>query len=61
MIAPPIPCSARDRIRKMGSGAAPHSADAAVKSTIPAMNTRFRPYRSPAEPAVRTHVASVRA
>ena len=61
MIAPPIPCPARARIKKSGVVAAPHSAEAAVKSTTPATNTRLRPSRSASDPAFRTQVASASA
>ena len=61
MIAPPIPCTPRARIRKSGLVAAPQSADASVKSATPPVNTRLRPRRSPSEPALRTLVASMSA
>ena len=61
MIAPPIPCSARARIRNSGSLAAPQRADAAVKITIPVTKTRLRPKRSATDPAVSVQVASASA
>src|SRR5207249_1239842 len=61
MIAPPIPCEARARIRKSGELAAPQRAEAAVNRTTPPTKTRLRPSRSASEPALRTQVASARA
>ncbi len=61
MIEPPIPWTARERMRNNGSLATPQSADASVNSTIPIVKTRLRPNRSATDPAVRTHVASVSA
>ena len=59
--APPIPCNPRERMRKSGDVAAPHNADATVNSAIETRNTRFRPSRSPSEPALRIVAASVSA
>ena len=61
MIPPPMPWTPRDRFRISGVEAAPQTADAAVKSTTPEMKTRFRPSRSPSEPAISTTVASMSA
>ena len=41
--APNAPCTARSAISASGEGAAAHSAEAAVKPTIPTMNRRRRP------------------
>jgi hypothetical protein len=59
--APNAPCSTRAAIRKLDEGAAAHSADAAVKPTMPIMNRRRRPSRSPRRAPVmsRTAKASV--
>ena len=46
MIAPPMPCTPRARIRKSGSSAAPQGAEASVNRTIPITNIRLRPNRS---------------
>jgi hypothetical protein len=59
--APPIPCTPRARINQSGELAAPQSAEAAVKIAIATRKTRFRPIRSPSEPALRSVVASVSA
>jgi hypothetical protein len=56
--APPTPCSARARLRKVGSGASPHSNEATEKIPRPVANTRRRPSRSASEPAVSTSAAS---
>ncbi len=61
MTAPPIPWRPRARFRKRGEVAAPQRAEAAVKMRTPAMKTRFRPSRSPSEPAVSVTVASISA
>ena len=61
MIDPPIPWTARARMRNSGSLATPQSADASVNKTIPIVKTRLRPNRSETDPAVRTNVASVSA
>src|SRR5690349_10744514 len=50
--APNAPWTTRAAIRVPGVGAAAHSADAVVKPTIPTMNTRRRPKRSPSRPPV---------
>ena len=59
--APPIPCTPRARISQSGDCAAPHSAEAPVKSTIATRKTRLRPSRSPSEPALSIVAASVSA
>ena len=58
MIAPPIPCRPRARLRKVGSGASAQSSEAAEKIASPATKTRRRPSRSASEPAVSTSAAS---
>ena len=47
---PPMPCSARKRIRLSMFHAAAHSADPAVNSPSASRNRRFVPKRSPAQP-----------
>jgi hypothetical protein len=58
MIAPPTPCTARIRFRKVGSPASPQSSEATVKMPRPAAKTRLRPSRSARTPAVSTSAAS---
>ena len=43
MIAPPMPCTARDSLEHRVVWAAPQSAEAAVKITSPIIHSRFRP------------------
>jgi len=50
MIAAPAPWATRAASSAAGDQASPHSSDAAVKNTTPAMNTRRRPSRSAARP-----------
>ena len=59
MIAPPTPCTARETLSQVGSGASAATPDATVKITSPQANTRLRPSRSASEPATRTNAASV--
>ena len=61
MNAPPMPCSARARLRTSGVPASAHSAEATVKITIPITKTRRRPNRSASEPPVSSSAASVSA
>jgi hypothetical protein len=61
MTAPPMPCPARARLRKIVPVARPHSSEPAVKTTVPAANITRRPHRSAREPAVRSAAARVRA
>jgi hypothetical protein len=56
-IAPPIPCKARAMIRCRMSGATPHQADAVANRNTPTVNTRRRPYKSPAAPPSRISAA----
>ena len=56
--APPTPCSARARLRKVASGASAQSSEATEKMPRPAANTRRRPSRSASDPAVSTRAAS---
>ena len=48
----PSPCTVRAAISTPRPGAAAQAADPAAKAASPAMNTRFAPSRSAAEPAV---------
>ena len=48
--APPKPCSARPAISTPDESATPLIADATVKTTTPAMKSRWRPRRSDARP-----------
>ena len=50
IIAAPIPCTIRERIRKRADGANAHKSDAIPYSTTPTRKTRFRPYRSANRP-----------
>ena len=59
--APPIPCAPRATISQVGDCAAPHRAEARVKSAIPERKTRLRPSRSPSEPALSNVAARVSA
>src|SRR5271154_4196219 len=59
IIAPPTPCTARARFSASGLPARPQTAEEAVKTTRPAVNTRLRPIRSATEPAVSRNAASV--
>ena len=43
MIAPPAPCARRAAIRKPGSGATAHSADASTNAASPTQKHRLRP------------------
>jgi hypothetical protein len=61
MIAAPIPCPARDRIRERGSAASAQDKEPTVKMVMPAAKRRLRPKRSPRDPAVSKRAASVRA
>ncbi len=60
-IAPPIPCTARDRISISWSCATPHSSDPAVKTASPMTNRRRLPYRSAREPEVSRSAARLNA
>jgi hypothetical protein len=61
MIAPPIPCPARDSTRKTGSFASAQSSEPAVKIATPIANSSLRPKMSASEPAVSSSAASDRA
>src|SRR3954447_16157775 len=61
MIAPPTPCAARARARKVGPPATPHSSEPPVNTTLPTANTTRRAGRSGTGPAVRSSAASVSA
>ena len=50
MIAAPTPCTARAPTSTPIEPASPQTSDAAEKTTIPTMNIRLRPSRSPARP-----------
>ena len=45
-------------MRTPSAGATPHSAEAAVNTENPAMNTRLAPIRSPSAPALRMSAAN---
>jgi len=47
-----MPCTTRATIRVTALGAAPHTAEAAVKPSMPHRNMRLRPYVSPSRPPV---------
>ena len=61
IIAPPTPCTARDRFRKSGSGASPQASDEAVKTASPSVKTSLRPSMSASDPAASTKAARVSA
>ena len=61
MIAPPMPCTARETLSISGLCAIPQVSDEAVKTTSPIANSRLRPNRSASEPAVSSSAASVSA
>ncbi len=50
IIAPPIPCNVRAAMSAGAFGASPQAIDVTVKMMTPSVNTRRRPYRSPAAP-----------
>ena len=56
--AAPAPCRARAATSTGRLGASPHSADAAVNTTKPAVKTRLAPTRSPSAPAERISAAN---
>ena len=58
IIAAPAPCRTRNPIRALMSPAAPHAADAPVKTIKPIMNSRFRPKRSASLPALSSSTAN---
>ena len=59
MPAPPMPCSPRARLSRVGSLAMPQRNEAKVKMPKPIVKTRRRPSRSPSEPAVSRKAASI--
>ena len=61
IIAPPIPCAARETCRNSGSGANPQASDEAVKIASPSMNTSLRPTLSASDPAASSTPARVSA
>ncbi len=61
MIAPPIPCKARDSSSISVLAAKPHSIDAPVNTPRPTRYSSRRPYMSARLPAVSRNAASVRA
>lgn len=61
IIAPPIPCTPRERLSISGDCATPHRSEAAEKITRPIANIRRRPSRSASEPEVSSSAASVSA
>ena len=56
-IAAPMPCSARAAISRPIDGATAEAAEERVKRTIPAMNIRLRPKRSPSAAPVSSSTA----
>jgi hypothetical protein len=58
MIAPPIPWTARETFRNVGSGESAATSEAIEKIPSPTANTRRRPRRSASDPAVSTNAAS---
>ena len=56
--APNPPWSARVAIRNPGDGAIAHSTEAVVNPTMPAMNRRLRPKRSPRRAPVMSSTAN---
>jgi hypothetical protein len=61
MIAPPIPCPARARIKNNELGDSAQSSEVSAKSPRPIENTSRRPIRSASAPAVSSTEASVSA
>ena len=61
IIAPPTPCTARARLSISGVVESPQTAEEAVNTISPSVNTRRRPIRSATEPAVSRKAASVSA
>ena len=61
MSAAPIPCTARAPMRKPALGASPQASDESVKTTMPTMKIRRRPYRSASLPPVIISAANVSA
>ncbi len=57
--APPMPCSPRARLSRVGSLEMPQRNEAKVKIPKPIVKTRRRPSRSPSEPAVSRKAASI--
>ena len=61
MIAPPIPCPARARIKNRTLGDSAHSNDVNANSNRPIVNSSRRPNRSASVPVVSSSEASVSA
>ena len=61
MNAPPIPCSAREKLSTFGVPASAHSSEATVKIPIPITKISRRPRMSASEPPVSSIAASVSA
>jgi hypothetical protein len=59
IIAPPMPCAARETRRKSGSLASPQASDEAVKIASPSMKTSLRPTLSASDPAATSTPARV--
>jgi hypothetical protein len=56
--APPAaPCKIRERINRSRLSAAPHRADAAVKSAMQIVRNRLRPKRIPSHPVIGSTMA----
>lgn len=55
-----MPCSPRAAMSISSEPDSPHSTEAAVKISVPAINTRTRPSRSPNAPPMSSSTDSVR-
>ena len=58
-IAPPMPCTARARLRNSTDGASAAAIEPGVKMPMPSTNTRRRPKRSPSAAPVSSSTANV--
>ena len=58
IMAPPMPCSALNRIKSTSEVAKPHAAEPKVKTTIAARNTVRAPKRSAIQPLIGMKTAS---
>ena len=57
IIPPPTPCSTRKTSSSASDAAMPHSADAAVNTTIAESSTHLPPNRSPSQPDAEMNTA----
>jgi len=60
IIAPPIPCTMRDRTRSGRVCDRPQPIEPSMKTTIAALNTRRAPKRSAVQPLIGTNTARLR-